>query len=310
MTPLTEKTALDIIHSVFHKKVNIKAVGNHELNRHLVYHVTDENNLSVIFKIYFIKNRANREVASLKLLSKSSVKCPELIDYRIINNEIDWIMIEYLEGQLFEQAKKNISDDSVHSIFEGMGEELGKIHSFKTFDFFGNWDENCKSFDNIKSYKERFIALAESCIEDMLPKTPEQQSLFDKAINKLRSNYDLMDDITEARLCHNDYNGRNILVKAQGNSWSLSGIIDFEQCLPGNKDVDIALLHHDYFLYNKDYEKAFLKGYNKYCSIDESFYKRLDYYFLFMGIYICSWAYKSAPSYYEEGLRLLSLYGL
>ena len=130
--------------------VNIKPVGHHELGRHLVYHVTNDNSLSVIFKLYYKKNRWNREVASLKLLTGSDVLCPGIKSYGILDDGTEWIIFEYLDGECFENIKDIIDEKSKTNILFELGNELGKIHSFRVFDFFGTWDENGKSVSNIK----------------------------------------------------------------------------------------------------------------------------------------------------------------
>ena len=59
------------------------------------------------------------------------------------------------------------------------------------------------------------------------------------AIEIIRDNYEKFNIKIEARLMHNDFDGRNILVKENSGVYKLSGIIDFEGSYPGNADENL-----------------------------------------------------------------------
>ncbi len=306
MEHYTKEEIKNIVQAITKKNsFTIKPIGNHELKRNLVYKITLENKEVMALKIYFKKNKINREVAALKLLSSSDVKCTKLIRYGSLEDKTEWILCNWIDGEPFEKVQQNISFENQIKIFESMGEELGKIHSFKCFDFFGDWDENGNSIENIKNSFESFVYITESYAKAILHQHLPEEKLLIKAINKIRENYDIVKEHKESCLRHNDFDGRNILVKKIKNIWRLEGIIDFEQSTPGNVDADIVGLYHKYFLENKRYEEAFLRGYYKYANIDPDFYSKLNFYLLRRGVGICSWAFKSAPNYYKEGLRLI-----
>lgn len=305
MIELIEKDIDKIVFNILNKKATIKAIGNHELKRNLVYLLTDDYGASSVLKVYFRKNRRNREIASLRLLEKSSVKCPKLINYGYLKNDTEWMLSEYIEGEPFDKIIDKIDIENKLIIFEQMGEELGKLHSFKKFDFFGNWDEYCNSIDNICSYKEAFIKRAEVTINNLLSRELPDKSLHKKSIECLKKMYDILDDVKNSRLCHNDFDGRNILINKKYNIWNLSSVIDFEQCLPWDKDFDLAILFHKYFLNNKEYKKSFFKEYKKYYDMNTELDEKMICYLLFIGICICSWAYENANDYYIEGKKIL-----
>lgn len=286
MIELIEKDIDKIVFNILNKKATIKAIGNHELKRNLVYLLTDDYGYSSVLKVYFRKNRRNREIASLRLLEKSSVKCPRIINYGYLKNDTEWMLSEYIEGEPFDKIIHNINTEDKLMIFEQMGEELGKLHSFKKFDFFGNWDEYGNSIDNISSYKEAFIKRAEITICNLLSKELPDESLHKKSIETLRKMYDILDDVKNSRLCHNDFDGRNILINKNDNIWNLSSVIDFEQCLPWDKDFDLAILFHKYFLNNKEYKESFFKEYKKYYKMNTKLDEKMICYLLFIGICI------------------------
>lgn len=283
-------------------------IGNHELKRNLVYNIKMDNNKSTILKFYFKQNKINREIAALKLLSNSQVKCAKIIKYGSLYG-IEWALFDYINGQTFEKIQENISFENQLKIFESMGEELGKIHDFAIFDFFGDWDKDGNSIDNIKDSFESFVSITECYIEKILIQEHSEKSLLMEAINKIRDNYTIIKkEYKESRLRHNDFDGRNILIDSFENNWRLSGVVDFEQSTPGDIYTDIVGLYHKYFLENKCLEDAFFEGYNKYFKLDKNFNDKLKFYLLRRGLGICSWAFKQAPEYYQEGIKLVEMF--
>lgn len=309
MLDYTIEQAKKIIkHIVGSENIDIVSIGNHELNRHLVYLINAEGKKPMVIKFYYKVNRWNREIAALRLLSQSNVKCTKIVNFGKLDDGTEWMLSDYIEGEPYDKVMPDISLDDRLKIFEEMGRELGKIHCFKTFDFYGNWDENGNSIDSIKDCMISSIISTEYSIRYIQQQELPNKDLLSRAIVKVRNSYRVIKNIKDSRLRHNDFDGRNILVKKNGNKWELSGVIDFEQSTPGNIDMDIAGMYSKYFLDNKNYEQAFLKGYNEYWQLSEEFYSRLDFYLLCIGINICSWAYTLAPEYYNDGIRLVSMF--
>jgi aminoglycoside phosphotransferase (APT) family kinase protein len=299
-----EYEARKMINNIFNKKVSIKPVGNHDLERHMVYVVTDEEEHRVVFKLYFKKNRWNREVATLKILSNSEMKVPKLLDYGI-EEEKEWIMTEFIEGNTFSKVQEKISTQNQWELFKEMGKELGKIHSLKTFDFFGNWDENGDSLDEGKGYREVFQNRYDMVIKTLFEKKLPHRKLHKKWVKYIEKNIYILEDVKTAVLCHNDYDMRNVMVKKVQNGWHFAGMIDFEQSFPWDKDLDMAYLYDLLSRKGEGYEKAFLKGYEETSKLEDSFYKKMKFYLAYIGLYICSWAYDLAPDHYRNGVRIL-----
>ncbi|WP_446715274.1 phosphotransferase [Caloramator sp. Dgby_cultured_2] len=92
-----------------------------------------------------------------------------------------------------------------------------------------------------------------------------QQNIDDKVIlieaaEKIKRNFNLIENIKESRLCHNDFDGRNILIICQNGEYKVNGIVDFEQSFPGNIEMDIARLYFRYFWRTKISKNHFLRG--------------------------------------------------
>ena len=301
-----DKKVKELIESITNLKVNkIVPIGHHELNRHYVYVAYLKDAQPIVFKIFCVKNRINREIASLSLLKDSNVKTPKFFKNGVLDDGNEWMIFEYIQGISLDCVINELSEFDLKNLFFQIGEELSKIHVAKKFDFYGNWDINGNSINNIKSYFEYFIRSVEMQICELAFQDFEDKEFLLDVADKIRQNYSLIKPIDESRLCHNDFDGRNILVLCQNEKWMVNGIVDFEQSFPGNKEMDIARLYFRYFLDNVELEKSFFEGYNKYISIDEGFFKRLDYYLLRIGFGICSWTYNVAPEYYKQGKELI-----
>jgi aminoglycoside phosphotransferase (APT) family kinase protein len=283
----------------------IKPVGNHDLKRHLVYQIDMNNGERYIFKLYYKDRRRCREIASLRLLEGSEVKCPRIFKYGDLQDGKQWLITHYIEGELLEKLMDTMTLDNRLSIFEEMGEDLGILHTVKTFDFFGEWDESGNSIHNIKSYYENFVKSTEKSIDEVLKQDLPEQKLLKESIEIIRNNYERLNIDVEAKLVHNDFDGRNLLIRKENGVYRLSGVIDFEGCYPNNPEENLVQLYYRYFLDNKDYEKAFFKGYNRYINLDSGFHERLHIYLLCFPVVNCSWSYIQAPDYYKDNIRFL-----
>ena len=296
----------EILSSILQKNdFYIIAVGNHHLKRHLVYRVHIDNKEPIIFKLYYKTNRRSREIASLNLLENSNVKCPKIIEYGDLENGEEWLLMEYIEGELFDNIIDKVPKSVQLNLFEQLGEELGKVHAFKTFDFFGEWDENGKSIRSIKTFLESFVANMEDDIKTLLSQDIEDKEILSIGIDKIRDGYDLLNINITPRLLHSDFDGRNVLVNKVNDKYIISGVVDFEGSCPGNPEQNFASLYYRYFLGNKDYERAFLQGYERYLQVNDGFDKRLSIYLLCFIVGNCSWAFWQAPDYYHQNIKAL-----
>lgn len=306
MLQFTEKEIREQVESILHKQIAaLQPIGNHHLKRHLVYKVTLESGEIVIYKVYYKTDRRNREIATLKKLTGSQVRCPALLKYGYLNDGTEWLLMTALEGVTLEQVQNTIAFTNQLKIFQAMGEELGKLHSFARFDFYGNWDEDGRPLgvkpDYGVSIRERLDTYA---LEIRRQGLAEEKMLLD-AIHLLKDHVHCLTSVKEFHLVHNDFDGRNILVQQNDGEWELSGVIDFEGCSPGNTERDLVNLYHRYFIDDPEAERAFLAGYAPYCTVDEAFFTRLPVYLLNLGVGICSWGHEQAIDYYFEGVGLV-----
>ncbi len=306
MAEFSENDIKQAIQAIIGEKVYILPIGNHHLERNFVYYVKTHSGSSLIFKLYLKKNRWNREVASLELLKQSDILCPHIIDWGKLEDETEWLMTNYFDGYSLSLMQNVIDDHNKLSIYKDMGRQLGKLHSFKSFDFFGNWDENGNSVDNVNSYRVYFDKHIDSVLRELSNQSFPQEKLIKKAIKAVMDNIDILNCVTASCLCHNDFSERNSMVVKSNNHWTLQAIIDFEQSLPSDRDKDLTYICNQLARKSPSYEHAFLEGYTEFCCLSKDFYAKKEFYLLYFGLYICSWSFKQAPEHYLEGIQLLN----
>ncbi len=302
----TQEDMRKIISDIFDSnQCRIMPIGNHDLNRHLVYKVMLPSDTYVI-KFYYKWNRRNREIAAHKVLeSYSEVKLPKLINYGVLEDGREWMAYEFVEGHMLDEVQPDLDVYELECLFEEMGEQLGKIHGSKQFDYFGDWDENGKSLHDITSFKQCFIRRQESHVQTLRKFALPEKRMLEAAIALMREFYCILDPIHESRLCHRDFDGRNILVIKGRLKWEISAVIDFEQSSPYYTGSDIVNLYRKYFIDSPNLERAFFTGYERFHKLDPYFVSLKDYMLLSLGVAICSWSYDDARPHYYEGIRIL-----
>lgn len=302
MLPYTDRAIKDILTTIITDvEFTIIPVGNHDIGRNLVYKVVIDGENRYIFKMYSLAKRRMREIEASELLRKSNVTVPKVVKYGELNSH-EWILKEYIDGELLEKMYHRLDMDNQLLLFTQMGEELGKMHSSKKFDFIGDWNNKIK----LDKYVDYTISKIENSIEEIMNQDLPDIKLLMKGVKILRDNYGfLYNDIKESRLTHGDFDGRNILVTTVNGKYKISAIIDFEACYPENCENDLVNLYFKYFWDNRQYEKAFLKGYNKYMVIQSEFYEKLKLYLISLIIDHCSWSYIRANDYYNSNIDFL-----
>lgn len=285
--------------------VDIKPIGNHELNRHLVYKVSCKKKNYVV-KLYYKKNKWNREVASLKLLSNTEVLVPTIIDYGVFDDGLEWLITEFIDGEILEDVKDDISSDNMYELYRDLGKQLGIIHTFREFDFYGSMSENAESIEGIKSYRLYFEQRLDRIIKELYTYQHDQLELIEESEKQLKSTLEILDDVTTAHLCHNDFKPRNVIVKKQGQNYETQAIIDFEDSVPSDVDKELSYVYLPLLEEKPKLAEAFRSGYEQYNKIlIARLTRKKDMYYLFEGLLICAWAKEVAYDYYLSGVKQL-----
>ncbi|MGF7058728.1 aminoglycoside phosphotransferase family protein [Brassicibacter mesophilus] len=294
----------NIINETIKGNYSIKDIGHHQLGRHYVYEITGEDKSEYILKIYGKAFRFCNEIIGLELLNEKII-CPNIINKSKSESEVEWLLMNKLDGVVLEDVWNDITTDNKIAIIEKLGELMGKMHSCYKYDYYGIWETcgtailNHKNFIEYRKDKDRVII--NNIISQQLP----HMELLADAYYNLTKYYQTLFTDSSPRLCHHDFSPRNILVVKDDEYWRVNGIIDFEHCYPDDPDIDFTDLYQTIFLDEPYLAKYLINGYSKYMSISEDLAYKMQYYLLNKGLFICSWAYEYTIDYYNQGVNLL-----
>lgn len=284
---------------------SIEPIGNHNLQRHLVYKLFCDNKKYVI-KLYYKKNRWNREVASLRLFENTEALVPKIVDYGVFDNGLEWMIYDFIEGELLSQVDEKLPLDNLKDIYYEIGGQLGIIHFHKEFVFFGSMDGNGRSIQGFFTYRGYFEDSMNRILPDLYSFEHQNLTLLKEAENQLKSMYSLLDEVNKATLCHNDFGPRNILVGEIDGRYYLKAIIDFEQSLPTDIDKELVQVYLPLAEKDKVLAESFKSAYEEFGSISlRKLSLKKDFYNLYMGLGICSWAKRKDYEYYLKGMKIL-----
>jgi aminoglycoside phosphotransferase len=285
----------------FNLSYKITSIGNHHLKRNAVY-LLEYKNIKFVFKMYKKDLRAFREKNCLNLLANKNLPIPELIDSGYDMNH-HWLLESYLEGENLNSLIEDIPALQLSSLFFDLGELLHSLHdsitlnSFDPIDFLNS--SNKITFKQI--FDTRINSIENTIKSQILP----DKKILNLALSYLKNNYNLIQDVKTPTLCHNDFDPRNILVKRKDDSIKCTGLIDFEQSIPWDRDLDFISIYHKILSCNPLLHDAFFKGYNLDKKNKNAFETKKAFYLIYQGVMICSFAYNTAPHYYNTGLTLI-----
>ncbi|MBF4694768.1 aminoglycoside phosphotransferase family protein [Fusibacter ferrireducens] len=285
---------------LYQPKVNILPCGNHNLNRNLVFKVYTST-AQWIIKFYYKPLKRTREINALSFFKQAHL---EIIDQGILDNGIEWLVYNFVEGQLLEQCYESISEANLNTLFFDMGREMARLHNVELFDYFGDWVPQKQSA--LEHYKDFIINDTERLILNNLHHNQDQNHILNAAIDLLRNEYKHIRQLNVGRLCHRDFDGRNIIVSFSNETYKLDTILDFEKCVVFNEYFDIIGLYRKYFLNAPQLIKPFKMGYEDILKIDSSFNEELKFNLLRLGIDLSSWAKYVSNDFYVETINYLS----
>jgi serine/threonine protein kinase len=292
----------NIIMDAFHESViSIRECGNHDLNRNYVFQVMTEQNRNLIIKFYYKANKRLREANALKHIEHSALRIERMGE---TFDGTEWSLYNYIKGEMLETLIPIFTDDDSKKIFFEIGWDMGMLHSSKQFDYFGDWLKEKQS--PVEQYQSFIIKDTERIINNLRFLPEEDQSILAYAIKAVREEYEHIRVLKVGRLCHRDYDGRNIIIDQNSEGeYHLNGILDFEKCVVFNEHYDIVGLYRKYFLYKPELIKPFFDGYTQKMSIDSSFETEFRFNLFRMGLDLCSWSKRVSESFYDEVFQYL-----
>lgn len=293
---------IDIIHRVFKEDiVKIKPCGNHDLNRNLVY-IVETQSQKVVIKFYSKKGKRIREIETLQMLPWSKL---HVLAIGISNDDKEWLIYNYIEGVMLDAVYQNLCEANKATLFFEIGTELGRLHSSKTFDYFGDWHDEKKS--DVSMYKAFVEADTNRIIKNIrIQELPHKEILL-KAATIAEDAYHEIEHLKHGCLVHRDFDGRNIILKKDIDGfYRFQATLDFEKCVSFSPLYDVAGLYRKYFILEPHLVEHFFKGYFKTMTWDDSYKGALRFQLYRMGLDIGSWSLQVSEAYYNETIRFLS----
>lgn len=284
---------------------SFEPIGHHELDRHLVYLITDSRGREYILKIYGKEFKMCREIIALKLLSEK-IKCPKIVRQSKEEEQIEWVILNKIPGTVLETIWFDLDYNNKIEIIKSLGDILGTIHKSYRYDYYGPWKE-CKENDEVfRNFLEYRKIKDKNILDKILDQKLPEEDLMLQSYEAMTSYYEKLLADSFTRLCHHDFSARNVLVEFKDSKWVVSSILDFEQCYPNDSDIDLTDIYQTIFLDEPELAKPFLASYSKHMKINDNFTYKMKYYLLNKGLFICSWTYGCVQDYYLEGIKLLS----
>ena len=215
-------------------------------------------------KRYIIKNYKSSYLFDSELITllgyKGKIKIPEIMYYEEkAQNGWDWMMYKYVDGDSLFEVKEQLEVTDFYDIFFDVGSELRKFHDVKI-----GYQPTKKERSNFIKQIIQKTELNYSCLGEN-----KNAALFQRTIHFLRNHYPLLDKQGSYSLVIKDFTDKHIIIDKKEQTWTLTGIIDFEQVVYSNRFIDFVFLYINYLLRNSQMECSFLKGYNKQINDEE-----------------------------------------
>ncbi|MHA1148142.1 MAG: dihydrodipicolinate synthase family protein [Promethearchaeota archaeon] len=190
---------------------------------------------------------------------------------------------EYIRGKpLFSLLEKyrsehiNLNSTKMWNLFIDLGEILGKLHEIKFDSFHNNVTEIGKKNKNI--WSDLFMFKLDKEIQE----AKKNKIDFLDDIKKYFKDKESLLEENEPVLFHNDYQGQNIIVREEGASIKISGLIDFDNWQIGPRAADFVKMEYWTIgpLNEPSLKEAFYKGYIKEYKavIDKEFINKIEIY--------------------------------
>jgi len=191
---------------------------------------------------------------------------------------------EYIHGKslknLYDKYKGEIfsfNKSKFLNLFSDIGEILGKLHNIK----FNSFQPDIYNLS--KGAKSNWLEIINSEFENQIQEAKKYKfNQEDEIRDFIKEHIYLLENETEPVLIHNDFQWKNIIIKDDPIKFQIRGIIDFDNWRIGVRAQDFVRMENITFrvINQKDIKLKFYEGYQKYCNIDENFYKKIDIYSL------------------------------
>ncbi len=161
---------------------------------------------------------------------------------------------DYVQGEELYGVLQELNEEQQTSIGKDIAEFLTELHSItgSSYDI-GHYIPTIPGFS--RSWKEGHIEYTNYLRKALseIEINPESKKVLSAAFEYINANIDCLDYQTRARLLHNDFHPKNIIV----NKGRVSGVIDWECSQFGEEDFELVHLFH-WCIYPPDQGRVFV----------------------------------------------------
>lgn len=246
------------------------------------------------------------EVKFYQHMEGKDIPIPRLIKYDFSREMIDcdYFFMSKINGVLWKDVHEKIQPSNVENLKKELGRYNAVIHSVKG-EYFGYIKEDSKW--QFSSWYDAFRFMTQNMIQDGKKRGIDLP--FDKILNQIDGNKELLNEIKEPTLVNFDMWAGNVLLKEEQGAYKIHGIIDFERTFYGDPFADFiaSIMIYD------DIEKeiAFINGYNNYAEkklvITDNDKKRMNFYRLYMSLNLGIETYRFDDDYAQQVLEYVKI---
>lgn len=244
--------------------------------------------------LFYEKRMMKQEPAIHKVvLEKTNIPVPGIFVFDDSRKHIDrdYLIMEHMEGQSLSEAV--MVHDKQNSVMNQTGRYLQELHEKCTADRYGYLgNHNC--MEPADNWCNAFETMWNKLIEDIGSCGVYTKDEEIKARQALYRNIAFFERDMPASLLHMDIWSQNILVDENG---IVTAIVDWDRSLWGDPEIEFAVL--EYTGFSND---AFWQGYGKRPIMDEAYYIRRIFYYLYeVQKYLVIWTLRGGnPSRIRE----------
>ncbi len=203
--------------------------------RSLILKVAPSEETDVFYNERFLMQR--EETLSPYFQRFSSI-IPDYVTFFKIGDR-DASLQEYVDGLLWHDVNDELSTEDTDRLWNQLGNFTKQLHEIKgdTFGYPSPIKSHAKWSDFILDY---ITGIRDNCLRNKV-----HNPLMDKFLDRVKKYDELLDTCTSPSLLHGDIWPRNVIIKADGESYSIKAVIDSERAYWGDPISEWVLLFFD-----------------------------------------------------------------
>lgn len=236
------------------------------------------------------------EVEFYKYLEGKEIPVPRLFknDFTHTLIDCDYFFMSKIEGTIWKDLIEQISEIDKENLKKELGRYNAVIHSVKG-SYFGYIKADEKW--HYEKWSDAYLFMLKTLIEDGKDRNVDLP--YEQILQVAQGSRELLDEIKTPALVNFDMWAGNIFLKKQRDSYTISGIIDFERSFFGDPYADFiaSMMVYD----DVEKEKSFQEGYSgftgKRFEVTENDRLRMDLYRIYMSLILGIETYRFDQAY-------------